>query len=73
MKFGSVFKKKFGKDPRELNISEIEKLAIKEVSFKEYGGGLVSNRGSIFKMKKYNIDILLDKALEKPLIDSLKI
>ncbi len=65
-KFGSFFKKKFGKDPRELTLEEIDDIAIKRKG-KGYRSPshVVISRGSVFKIKFYDISELFDKAIGK--------
>lgn len=64
MKFGDIFKAITGKDATEFSIHEIERITIKEeMSSKSYGKNIVSNRGNIFKNKKFDIDSILDKKL----------
>ena len=65
-KFGSFFKKKFGKDPRELTLEEIDDIAIKRKGkgYRSTSHVLIS-RGSVFKIKFYDISELFDKAIGK--------
>lgn len=74
MLFGSIFQKKFGKDPRELSIDKIEEISIKKkLKFREYANNLVSHRGNIFRMNKYdNLDKYIDESLKNPLIKLTK-
>jgi len=71
MIYGTIFKKIFGKDPKELTLSEIEEIAIDEVKFGHYGGNIVPKVGNIFSTNKLNIDKLVEKYSEKPLIPSI--
>lgn len=74
MLFGSIFQKKFRKDPRELSIDKIEEISIKKkLKFREYANNLVSYRGNIFRMNKYdNLDKYIDESLKNPLIKLTK-
>jgi hypothetical protein len=61
---GSLFYKKYNKDPKKMSLSEIEDIAIKDVKFLSYAKGIVNKRVNIFKNKKYNdIDKKLDAKL----------
>lgn len=65
-KFGSFFRKKFGKDPRHLTLEEINDIAIrKKGRGSRSPGHVVISRGSVFKVKFYNISELFDKAIGK--------
>lgn len=62
--FGSLFLKKYNKDPKTLSLSEIEKIAIKDPKFLQYAENIVSRRGNVFKNKKYyNINSKIDDKL----------
>lgn len=65
--FGSIFKDKFGKDPKKLTIKEIEKIAIekKNRKLKKINTSLVSSRGNVFEIDFYDIDKKFDEALRK--------
>ena len=67
MKIGDIFKAMFGKNPRDLSLSEIEKLAIKKASYNSYANGVVSKRGNVFKNQNINLDKWIDDSLQKPL------
>ncbi|MBL1245136.1 MAG: hypothetical protein COA39_012315 [Sulfurimonas sp.] len=60
---GNIFKNKFNIDPLEIDLIEIEKIAIKNVSFLKYAEKLVSKRGNVFKNRFYDIDRKLDRKL----------
>jgi hypothetical protein len=60
---GNIFKNKFKIDPLNIDLMEIEKIAIKKVSFLKYAEKLVSKRGNIFKNNFYNIDKRFDSKL----------
>jgi len=64
LKFGMFFKEKYGKDPRELTLQEIETLAIKKKA-KGYKSpsNVVISRGSVFENKYYEIDKMIDRVL----------
>ncbi len=67
MKIGDIFKAMFGKNPRDLTLREIEKLAVKKAGYGTYASGLVSKRGNVFKNSHINVDKLVDDSLQKPL------
>jgi hypothetical protein len=64
LKFGMFFEEKYGKDPRELTLQEIEALAIKKKA-KGYrsSSNVVISRGSVFENKYYEIDKMIDRVL----------
>ena len=66
LNLGVFFKEKFGRDPRDLTLEEIDAIAARK------GGEgyrspryVVTTRGSIFKGKLYNIEKLFDEAIKK--------
>ena len=61
---GSIFKQKFHKDPAVMTLEDIEKTAIKKVSFATYAKNIVSKRGNVFKNKSYDIEDRLSKKLQ---------
>ena len=67
MKIGDIFRAMFGKNPRDLSLAEIEKLAIKKASYNTYASGVVSKRGNVFKNQNINLDKWIDDSLQKPL------
>jgi hypothetical protein len=66
LKLGVFFKEKFGKDPRDLTLEEIDAIAVRK-SGEGYRSPrhVVTTRGSIFKGKLYNIEKLFDEAIKK--------
>ncbi|WP_041224028.1 hypothetical protein [Deferribacter desulfuricans] len=60
MKLGDIFRKKYKKDPCNLTLEEINKIAVSK-RFNSYKR--VKNKNSIFKLNYYNIDKLFDKRL----------
>ncbi len=67
MKLGNIFKAMFGKNPRDLSLKEIEKLAIKKAGYRTYASGVVSKRGNVFHNQNINLDQWIDDSLKKPL------
>ena len=64
LNFGIFFKEKFGKDPRELTLQEIEALAIKKnVKGYKSPSNVVISRGSVFESDYYEIDKMIDRVL----------
>jgi len=65
-KFGLFFKRKYGKDPRDLTLKEINNIAIgkKGKGFRTIRH-VITARGSVFRAKFYNIEELFNKAIEK--------
>lgn len=61
---GSIFKQKFHKDPVSMTLEDIEKTAIKKVSFTTYAKNIVSKRGNIFQNKSYDIESRFNKKLQ---------
>jgi len=61
---GNIFKQKFHKDPVAMTLEDIEKTAIKRVSFSVYAANIVSKRGNIFKNKTYDIEARLTHKLQ---------
>lgn len=53
MELGSIFKKKFNVELSNLSLMDINKIAIKKISFRTYAESIVSKRGNIFKNKSY--------------------
>lgn len=62
--FGDIFKQKFHKDPVAMTLEDIEKTAIKKVSFVTYAENIVSKRGNVFKNKSYDIEERFTKKLQ---------
>ena len=62
--FGSIFKEKYGKDPRELTLEEINKIAIKDNQVKPLRSNIVSSRGNVLKVEAYEIDKKIDEILK---------
>ncbi len=62
--FGSIFKEKYGKDPRELTLEEINKIAIKDNQVKPLRSNIVSSRGNVLKVEVYEIDKKIDEILK---------
>ena len=60
---GNIFKNKFIIDPLNIDLIEIEKVAITKVSFFKYAEKLVSKRGNVFKNNSYNINEKIDSKL----------
>ena len=60
---GNIFKNKFNIDPLVIDLVEIEKVAIENISFLKYAEKLVSKRGNIFRNSSYDIDKKLDLKL----------
>ena len=67
MKIGDIFRSMFGKNPSDLTVQEIEKLAVNKASYNSYATTLVSKRGNVFKNKNINLDKMIDNSLQKPL------
>ena len=67
MKIGDIFRSMFGKNPSDLTVQEIEKLAVNKASYNSYATNLVSKRGNVFKNKNINLDKMIDNSLQKPL------
>ena len=65
-RLGSFFEERYGKDPRELTLEEINDIAIgKNGKGYKTARNLITARGSIFKSGYYDIEKLFDKAIEK--------
>ena len=66
VELGRFFKEKFGKDPKELTLKEIDAIAIKKGG-KGYRSSrrIVITRGSVFRGKFYNISRLFDEAIKR--------
>lgn len=67
MKIGDIFRKMFGKNPSDLTVQEIEKLAIHKPAYNSYATGLVSKRGNVFKNQNIDLDKMIDNSLQNPL------
>ncbi len=67
MKIGDIFRTMFGKNPKDLTVQEIEKLAIKKPAYNSYATTLVSKRGNVFKNRNIDLDKMIDNSLQKPL------
>jgi len=67
MKIGDIFRTMFGKNPSDLTVQEIEKLAITKPSYTTYATTLVSKRGNVFKNRNIDLDKMIDNSLQKPL------
>jgi len=66
LKLGAFFKEKFGKDPRDLTLEQIDAVAVrKDGEGYRSSRHVVTTRGSIFKGKFYNIEKLFDEAIKK--------
>lgn len=62
--FGSIFKEKFGKDPRGLTLEEINKIAIKDNQVGTLRSNIVSSRGNVLKIETYEIDKKINEILK---------
>ena len=63
---GWLFKSLYGKDPRNLSLEEIEKLAIrKKNEIHISSSNVVIKRGSVFPTVHYEIDEKLNEAISK--------
>lgn len=54
--FGDIFEEKFNINPKDLTLEQIEKIAIKNINFKEYAIKLVKNIFYKNNKKITNID-----------------
>ena len=52
--FGSIFKEKFGKDPRKLTLKEINEIAVKDKQVKPLRSNIVSKINDILRITKLN-------------------
>ena len=66
MKLGVFFREKFGKDPKNLTLEQINAIAVKKDK-RGYRSlrHIVTTRGFIFKGEFYNIEKLFDEAIKK--------
>lgn len=65
----NIFKEKFNKDPSELSLEEIEKIAISgRYKLVRIGKLLVIPKGSVFSLKFYNIDKEVEKTFKNATI-----
>jgi len=66
-KFGSIFKEKYGKDPRELTLKEIDEIAIKKKITKGYKPktNIISIKENIYDFNYYDIDKIVDDLLSR--------
>ena len=67
MKIGDIFRTMFGKNPMDLTVQEIEKLAVNKPTYNSYATTLVSKRGNVFKNRNIDLDKMIDNSLQKPL------
>jgi hypothetical protein len=66
MQMGDFFKSRFGKNPTELTLKEIDKIVFKEhnAPFGSVQTTFVTMRGNIFPPKHYDIDSLVDASIK---------
>jgi hypothetical protein len=66
-RLGSIFEKKFKKDPRTMTLEEINELAAPNPQYRKYGSDFVSKRGDVFENRSLgkSINQLLDDLLKR--------